>query len=164
MAFDWVEAVKLIGGIVAIPTALFIVYDRAVRGRPIFAIHADGKIAGENRLFLRVKNVVDEDIVIEDWRIDPPIVGLSTDHSQRAMVAAQIQQIPRSIVSPMDSLALLLVILGAATGRDQEEIEISAKWTRTRKPWPFQRRIKIKTTVARLKEWKEAHRQKDEAC
>jgi hypothetical protein len=32
------------------------------------------------------------------------------------------------------SLILLLVILEAATGREGEEIEISAEWTRTRKP------------------------------
>lgn len=146
-----------IGGIIAIPTALFVVYDRVVRGRPIFAIHADGKIGGENRLFLRVKNVLDEDIVIEDWQIAPPLLGLSTDHSIRAIISAQVQQIPRSIVLPMGSLTLLLIILGAATGRDNEEIEISAKWARTNKPWPFQRRITIKTTVARLKEWQAAH-------
>jgi hypothetical protein len=32
------------------------------------------------------------------------------------------------------SLILLLVILEAATGGEGEEIEISAEWTRTRKP------------------------------
>ena len=89
------EAATLIpsvGGILAIPTAIFIVYDRLVRGRPIFAIHADGKIGGENRLFLRVKNVLDEDIVIEDWQITPPLLSLSTDHSIRALVAARIKK------------------------------------------------------------------------
>jgi hypothetical protein len=50
---------------------LFVIYDRVVRGRPIFVLHVAGRIAGENRLFLRMKNVLDEDIVVEDWQITP---------------------------------------------------------------------------------------------
>ena len=161
MAFDWIEAAKLvgsIGGLVSIPTTLFVIYDRAVRGRPIFALHASGRVAGENRLFLRVKNVVDEDIVIEDWSITPPLLGLATADNLDATFRAQVDPPPRSIVPPMELLLLHLVILGAATGKDDEDIEISARWSRTRKPWPFQRRIRFPTTVARLKEWKAAHR------
>jgi hypothetical protein len=86
------------------------------------------------------------------------LISLSTDHSIDAMVRAAIEPPPRSIVPPMGELLLLLIIRGAATGRGNDEIQISARWMRTKKPWPFQRRIKFPVTVARLKEWKKAHR------
>jgi hypothetical protein len=155
---DWlVEALKLLGGVLAIPTAAFIVYDRLVRYRPIFALHAEKGSPGDNYLFLRIKNVVDEDIVIENWNVAPPIVGLSTDASTRSIGAAVVGNIPRAILPPLSSLTLVLFILGSATDRDNDAIEISAEWSSTRKPWPFRRRVKIETTVAKLKEWKAAH-------
>jgi hypothetical protein len=155
---DWfVEALKLIGGVLAIPTAAFIVYDRLVRNRPIFAIHAERGAPADNYLFLRIKNVLDKDIVIDNWNVTPPIVGLSTDHSIHAIVKAAIGKIPRAILPPTGSLTLLLIILGDATDRDNDKITISAEWSSTRNPWPFRRRVKIKTTVAKLKEWKAAH-------
>jgi len=157
---DWLEAGILVGsfaGLVSIPTTLFVIYDRVVRGRPIFVLHVAGRIACENRLFLRMKNVLDEDIVAEDWQITPPLIGLSADDSFRAIAKAVVDPPPRSIVPPMGSLLLHLIILPAATGRDNDKVEISARWMRTRNPWPFQRRVKFPVTVARLKEWKEAH-------
>lgn len=152
-----VEAIKLVGGALGIASAVFVVYDRLVRGRPIFAIHATAGSPGDNYLHLRIKNVRDEDIVIENWKITPSIVGLATDPSVRAIAAAQIKDTPRAIVPPTGSLTLLLIILGAATDRDNDKIEISAEWISTQRPWPFRRRVKIKTTVAKLKEWKAAH-------
>jgi hypothetical protein len=57
---DWfLESVKLIGAVLGIATAAFIVFDRVFRGRPIFALHAKVRVPGDNDLFLRVKNVLD---------------------------------------------------------------------------------------------------------
>jgi hypothetical protein len=81
MQTDWiVEPIKLVGSLLGIATAAFIVYDRLVSGRPVFAISAKP---------------------------------------------------------------------GSRSRRDN--------WKSTRKPWPFRRRIKTRVTVAKLKEWKEAH-------
>ena len=67
--------------------------------------------------------------MIEDWSITPPLLGLATAHLPDATFKAQVGQSPALIVPPMGVLLLLLVILGAATGRDNEEIEISARWS-----------------------------------
>jgi hypothetical protein len=109
-------------------------------------------------LFLRIKNVLDEDVVIESWRIKPNnVVGLSTDNSVRAIAVAALGQIPIAIIPPLGELKLALVILGGATGRENEPVTISAIWTATRRPWPFERSVKIRTTIARLNELKGAH-------
>lgn len=153
-----VEFIKIAGGIAGLASAAFLIYDRLVRDRPIFAIHAKQGPPGDNPLFLRIHNSLDEDIVVENWRIKPPLVGLSTDNSLRGIVGAVVGEIPRAIIPPRGTLNLVLVILGAATNRDSEPVEISAEWASTRKPWLFRRHVKIKTTVAKLKQWKEAHR------
>jgi hypothetical protein len=51
----FVELIKLIGGILGIiatilsvASAVFIVWDRVLRGRPIFALQADPRVAGDN--------------------------------------------------------------------------------------------------------------------
>jgi predicted Kef-type K+ transport protein len=95
--------------------------------------------------------------VIENWKINPGLVGLSVDHSVRSIVNAQLGEIPLAILRPQDSVMLLLLILPAATNRENEKITISAEWDSTRKPWLFRRHVKIKTTVAKLKEWQAAH-------
>jgi hypothetical protein len=155
---DWfLESVKLIGAVLAIATAAFIVFDRVFRGRPIFALHAKVRVPGDNDLFLRVKNVLDEDVVIENWDVSPKLVGLSTDQSMRAIVEAATGNISTAILPPLGELTLRLIILGAATGRENVPITISAEWNNTRRPWPFRRTLKIKTTAARLHELKGAH-------
>jgi hypothetical protein len=152
------EAIKLIGGMLGIATAAFIVFDRVSRNKPIFALHAKPRVAGDNYLFLRVKNVLDEDVVIENWRIEPDgLVGLSTGVSVRALVGAMIRQIPTTILPPLGEEKFNLVILDLTTNRKRKPLTISAQWNTTRHPWPFRRRAKITTTVERLEELKGAH-------
>jgi hypothetical protein len=155
---DWfLESVKLIGAVLGIATAAFIVFDRVFRNRPIFVLHAKVRAPNDNDLFLRVKNVLDEDIVIEKWGMSPAFVGLSKDDSFRAVFEAAIGNTPIAILPPLGELRLRLIILGAATGRENEPITISAQWNNTRRPWPFRRTLKIKTTVTRLHALKGAH-------
>ena len=160
---DWVlETIKLIGAVLGIATAGFIVFDRVFRNRPIFALHAAPRVPGDNYLFLRIKNILDEDIVVENWVIRPKIIGLSTDTSIRSIVEAQVGNIPTVILPPFSELKLKLIILGAATNRQHDVITIAAQWDTTRKPWPFPRHIRLKTTVARLEALKGAHQGKPE--
>ena len=155
---DWfLESVKLIGAVLGIATAAFIVFDRVFRGRPIFALHAKVRAPNDNDLFLRIKNVLDEDVVIENWDVTPELVGLSKDDSVRAIIEAAAGNIQTAILPPLGELMLRLIILGPATGREQEPIIISAQWNNTRRPWPFRRTLKIKTSVARLRALKGAH-------
>jgi hypothetical protein len=81
------QAFQLVGALLGMASAAFIVYDRAIRGRPTFALHAKSA-GGENNLYVRIVNVLNEDLVVENFRIDPQIVALSEDHELESIVAA----------------------------------------------------------------------------
>lgn len=151
---DWVS---LVGTVLAFATPLFLIYDRVFRGRPVFAIHAIRRAKSDNYLYVRIKNVLDHDIIIENWNINPPLVGLSTGHSEEEIAGASLGDIPKMIIAPLGELLLPLVILGAATDKHDEQIIIDADWDSTARPWPLRRRLQIKATVARLIELQSAH-------
>src|SRR5258707_12877015 len=91
---------QFLGAILGTASAAFIIYDRLVRSRPIFALHAKpGSSPSENYLYLRIVNELDEDLIVENFSIVPPILGLSEDHEVRSMVAAQLQE-GRTLVLP----------------------------------------------------------------
>ena len=153
-----VQILQAIGSALGALSAAFLVYDRAVRGRPIFGLHAEPGLAAssENYLYVRIVNVLDEDLVFENFSIAPPIVGLAEGHDVREITAAQIQKVRTLVLPPRREATYVLVILGAATGRDSERIVISAEWRATRRPWPGKRTVRIRTTVAELKNLKAA--------
>jgi len=149
---------QAIGSALGALSAAFLVYDRVVRGRPIFALHVEPGLAAssENYLHVRIVNGLDEALVVENFSIAPPIVGLAEDHGIRAITAAQIQNVRTLVLPPRGEATYMLVILGAATDRDSERIVISAEWRTTRRPWPWKRTVRIRTTVAELKNLKAA--------
>jgi hypothetical protein len=150
------QVLQAIGSALGALSAAFIVYDRAVRGQPIFALHTEPGPPGDNYLYVRLVNVLDEALVVENFRIEPAIVGLSEDHEARSMLTAQFKDIRTLILPPRASATYVLMILGAATGRDAEGVVMSAEWRRTQRVWPWKRRLRIRTTVAELKNLKTA--------
>jgi|SRR6516165_9790463 len=146
-----------IGSALGALSAAFLVYDRAVRGRPTFTLDAEPGLApSENYLRARIVNVRDEAILVENFSVDPPIVGLAEDQSARAIIAAQTQEVRTLVLPAWGEVAYVLVMLGKATGRNTEPVVISAEWRATRRPWPWKRRVRIRTTVAELKAFKTA--------
>jgi hypothetical protein len=127
------QLLQAIGSALGALSAPFIVYDRAVRGQPIFALHTEPGSPGDNYLYVRLVNVLDEALVIENFRIEPAIVGLSEDHEPRSLLTAQFKDIRSLVLPPRASATYVLIILGAATGRDPEGIVISAEWRRTQR-------------------------------
>jgi hypothetical protein len=151
------QAFQLVGAALGILSAAFIIYDRLARSRPIFALHVKlGTSRSENHLYVRIVNEVEEDLIVENFRIDPPILGLSEDDQIRSIVAAQLQDVRTLIVPPRGSATYALIILGAATGRDSEPVLISAEWRVTRHPWPWKRSVRIQTSAGELKDLKAA--------
>jgi hypothetical protein len=61
-----------------------------------------------------------------------------------------------AIVPSRSEFNLRLMIRNLAINRKNETITISADWNTTHKPWVLRRRVKFKTTVARLEELKTA--------
>jgi hypothetical protein len=152
------QILQAIGSVLGALSAAFLVYDRAVRGRPTFELDVEPGLTPSSEKYpcARIVNVLDEALIVENFSVVPPIVGLAEDHSIGATMAAQIKKV-RTLVLPARGAATYgLVILGAATGRDSDQIVISAEWRATRSIRPWKRTVRIRTTVAELKSLKAA--------
>jgi hypothetical protein len=117
--------VKLVGAVLGIGTASFIVFDRPYRDRPIFAIHvkapAGMRTGRDNDVYVRIKNVADEDIVIDDISIAPAHLTLSVDGEIHSMVSAMINEFNQVVVGPLGERLLILII--RSTEGSPEELE-----------------------------------------
>jgi hypothetical protein len=120
---------QAIGSALGALSAACIVYDRAVRGRPIFGLHTEPGPPGDNHLYVRLMNVLDEAIVVENFRIDPPIVGLSEDHAARSILTAQFKDIRTLVLPAHASATYVLMILGALAAIDRSSPRCSSAST-----------------------------------
>jgi hypothetical protein len=75
---------------------------------------------------------------------------LSEEHEPRSLLKAQFKDIRSLVLPPRASATYVLIILGAATGRDSEGIVISSEWRRTQRVWPWKRRLRIRMSVDRI--------------
>ena len=147
----------LLGTLLGICTATFIVYDRLYRGRPIISVTAERRTISENFLFVRIKNVLDHDIIVENWFVsDPRLISIYMDDTLRAALVGSLGTIPAIIIPPLGVGKLPLVVRGGESDFSQS-VTIEADWDNTARPWPFRRYIKIKKTIGELRELERAH-------
>jgi hypothetical protein len=149
----FVEAVKLIGAILGIATASFIVYDRLFRDRPDFSFRVRRPVGAassvENDIYVRIKNVSDEDIIIDEISISPALLTFSVDGEVRSIARAIIRDFNQIVVAPFAE-RLLILIPTPSRQQSEEQVSVTITATRraTRRPWPWKRRATIKTTLA----------------
>jgi hypothetical protein len=96
---DFVEAIKLFGGIAGLATAAFTIWDRLARGRPLAYVTLKGS-PGNPYQYVRVKNVDRMDILITAIRPSPSRFRISKGHSLRAIVGAAMGERPAAILAP----------------------------------------------------------------
>jgi hypothetical protein len=61
---DFVELIKLVGGIAGLLTAAFTIYDRAIRTKPVVNLVAVKEWSGlRGTIFLKIKNPAAQDII-----------------------------------------------------------------------------------------------------
>jgi hypothetical protein len=134
---DWsiLEGVKLIGSLLGIATASFIVYDRFIRSRLIVALHVKKpELRSENEVYLRIRNTVPEDIVVDAITIQPPFLTLAYDDDVQSMTNALIGSFNRIVVGPHDERLLLIVIRDRKDVSKSAPVAISVAWRATRRP------------------------------
>jgi hypothetical protein len=157
----FLEFIKLVGGIAGLGTALFTIYDRLYRDRPIFALHvnrpADSVVSRENDVYIRIKNPTDEDIIIDNISIVPGHLTLATGNDTHAIVRAMVSEFNLIVVRPyLERLLVLIVRLHEGNPAETENVTITATWRGTRRPWPWKRHVRIRTTVAQIRKLKSA--------
>jgi hypothetical protein len=157
------EVVKLVGAIAGLASSAFLVWDRVYRSRPIFGLHiVQGEAQGSNYVYLRFKNVVDEDLIIDDIVATPPHLAPALDRELDSMVrAAAHAGFGLLTIGPLNERKLpLLFTRPRADEKENEPVKITATWRTTRRRWPWKRTATIVTSGAEVKRLQEARQGK----
>jgi hypothetical protein len=158
-----IEMVKFVGGMGGIASSAFLVYDRMFRYRPAaFLIPMDYKTS------LRIKNVADETLIIDEITIKPGILvvarasDLVTVSEERAasMYPNMERRLPEGVfifIKPKEERTFALHRSAEFESPDGKRvITIRCRWRNTRKPFPIPRYVHVKTTVKDVKDMREA--------
>jgi hypothetical protein len=133
------EAIKLAGAIVAFVTALFTVWDRWVRGRPLAWVTAEK--FGVNPLeYIRIKNPGHGDLFILGVRAYPrTIYGVSRDRSSKAIADALSFNVPVNVLLAPGEACDLPIIDGRdpRTSKDAPSRRVCflIYWRKTSSTW-----------------------------
>src|SRR5262249_9290959 len=103
------EAFKLAGAIVAFVNALFTVWDRWARGRPLAWVTAEKPVATAHR-YIRVQNPGPMGVFIKGARAYPrAIYGVAKGHSHRATVEAAARIDVNVLLGPGEKHDLVII-------------------------------------------------------
>lgn len=157
-----IELVKFVGGLGGLASASFLIYDRVVRYRPsAFLFPANYKA------HVCFKNLAAETIIIDKVTIKPPLLKLmrandfKSDHEDRAESwygKDSDHDKVFVIIRPMGERSFALHGSSAEFDHAPEGrvIVIKCRWKNTRKPFPVDRHVKIKTTAAAIRQLRDA--------
>jgi hypothetical protein len=87
------ETIKTVGSFAGLVSAVLLVWDRWVRGRP--RVEPTIKLAGVNPFkFIRIKNPSSGDVFVQDVRVSPSgVYGIAKDYSTDAVLQATVPKI-----------------------------------------------------------------------
>lgn len=111
-----------------------LVYERVIRAQPIVHLHP-----GDYAVQLRIKNVIDEAILINEIRVSPAVFGWTPSPDAS----------PTIVIKPLEEVLLRMTLF-----RDFEKlaekalVTITVAWRTTRKPWPFRRTVSTRIAAA----------------
>lgn len=155
---EFLEPVKTIGALAGLVSAGFLIYDRALRNRPLAFL-----IPVEWHAHLTIKNVADETILLDRIKVAPPIISILMGNDTRSVVEAAAEKLYPSTSEKADRI---FAVLAPQTERsfglmfreefksadDGTVVTIACDWRNTRKPWPWRRHVDVRTTVGDLRQ------------
>jgi hypothetical protein len=152
MLETFVEGVKFVGGLGGLASSVFLVYDRVFRCQPLMHL-----LVKDKDVFLRIKNVVDETIVIRKLMMTPAVAGFAPGDSLRDTISGVLSAASGRdflVIDPLKDRELGLILIEEKLKQlaDEYELVISATWANTRRPLPFKRTLRLKTSVCDRKE------------
>jgi hypothetical protein len=143
---EMLEAFEIVGALCGIAAVAFLVYDREWRRCPLLHLQP-----GDYAIQLRVKNVIDEAIIVDAITATPPVIGVMEGKNASGVAI---------LVKPYEERLLRMTLF-----REFEElnpttvITIRASWRTTRSTWPRRRQVvsrivakDVMTVLARAKE------------
>jgi hypothetical protein len=128
------EIFLVVGSLCGVASAAVLIYERAIRAQPIVHLHP-----GDYAVQLRIKNVIDEVILIDEINVSPAVFGWTPPADAS----------PTVVIKPLEEVLLRMMLF-----RDFEKlaeralVTITIVWRTTRKPWPFKRAVSTKIAAA----------------
>jgi hypothetical protein len=129
-----IEFFVIVGVLCGVGSAIVLIYERVMRTQPIVHLHP-----GDYAVQLRIKNVIDEAILIDEISVSPAVFGW--------MPPADAS--PTVVIKPLEEVLLRMMLF-----RDFEKlaekalVTITVAWRTTRRPWPFKRTVSTKIAAA----------------
>jgi hypothetical protein len=128
------EIFQTLGALTAFGIGAFAIYDRLSRYRPFVSIYADpqGSIAW---LYLRVTNAAPFDIFVNAIEIEPPLVALSEQAAELAMVDVLTRAKITADIRVGEDASFRIIEAPSGTDaqkRTAERIKIKVRWYRSR--------------------------------
>jgi hypothetical protein len=129
-----IEFFLVAGSLCGVASALVLVYEHVIRTQPIVHLHP-----GDYAVQLRIKNVIDEAILIDEIRVSPAVFGWTPPADAS----------PTIVIKPLEEVLLRMMLF-----RDFEKlaekalVTITVAWRPTRKPWPLKRTVSTRIAAA----------------
>jgi hypothetical protein len=130
------EIFQTSGAVVAFATGVIALYDRLLRYRPHVSIYA--RLDGANAWpMLRVTNMAPFDIFVDEITIKPPVLRLSQQQTQRAMMDVITGAKVTALIEPRNSADFHIINpdLNKTKDRTAEPIKFKVRWYRSRPTW-----------------------------
>jgi hypothetical protein len=132
------EFLKTVGALSGLATALFTLFDRFLRFRPLVSVTAQlGLVDSNASPLLRIKNVAPFDILVETIQIEPKLIGLSLQTTALAMVDAITGDRTSVLLGPGEEHLLHIILLDPVPRQldPSARIAISVYWRRSETVW-----------------------------
>jgi hypothetical protein len=162
---DLLEVFKVVGAAGGLTSAGFLIYDRLVRSRPEAFLNK-GEYPGQ--VLVVVRNVSAESIILDRIAVAPNILGVALGnnaHSMAEIIEARYEREKRSsrkvfiVLKPLEAVELHLITFDKfENALSIQKVTAEISWRTTRFRLPFQRNIKITTSVADIKAMKRSAR------
>lgn len=136
-SLDLFELTKTVGALAAIPTAIFVFFDRIVRGRPLVSLTVKDEPIKESR-YLTITNTGKTDIAIRRITVRPPIYGTTKGNSLEEIYHAAIGARLRSLIGPGDTAAVQLIAIHQGQRYHEQSdhwVCIVVHWRKTSSFW-----------------------------
>ena len=148
--YGWLEVIKTIGALVALPTGAFVLVDRFFRGRPLVDLRPIGN--GELKLEVEITNTSNQSIVIRSITCRPDALRASYNDDIGAILdAAAGTPVKAVLLGPLKSEVFFLI-----TDRkwdalpSTERVSIVVRWSFTSSRWLPQIPIWRTSTVGKI--------------
>jgi hypothetical protein len=148
-----IELVKALGVFGGLASSAFLIWDRAVRDRPKIGLHVT-----PGQVYLRIKNTMDEDLIVDGVESTPQYLSPALDHELESIVRAAAGEFGVLTIEPLGEAKLPLVVHVRSDGHERAPVKIAASWRSTRRPWPWKRTAVVETSVAELRALESARR------